>query len=155
MRAAICEVTSTEASSQRLTEQYLKFIATLLIESSRVFVILKSIADLHGLGIVHLDVKPSNFCGDLLLDYGLSTFAGMELSPKVATLNYKSPELCEDRWSEGGGEAVDMWAAACVIYEIVRAWLKESGYEVHKRRRLFNGKGKDEVRRQQRKFFKR
>ncbi|GMI17808.1 hypothetical protein TrLO_g1771 [Triparma laevis f. longispina] len=98
----------------------------------RLFKLICSVNDLHNLSIVHLDIKPSNFHGTTLLDYGLSTYSGLETSTKVATLNYKSPELCEDFWGEGGGEAVDVWGVG-----------------------LFNGRNKVEVRKQQAKFCKR
>ncbi|GMH59855.1 hypothetical protein TL16_g02915 [Triparma laevis f. inornata] len=98
----------------------------------RLFKLICSVNDLHNLSIVHLDIKPSNFHGITLLDYGLSTYSGLETSTKVATLNYKSPELCEDFWGEGGGEAVDVWGVG-----------------------LFNGRNKVEVRKQQAKFCKR
>jgi serine/threonine protein kinase len=61
----------------------------------RLFKLISSVNDLHALGIVHLDVKPSNFHGSTLLDYGLSTYSGLETSTKVATLNYKSPEVSD------------------------------------------------------------
>ncbi|GMH97711.1 hypothetical protein TrVE_jg4318 [Triparma verrucosa] len=122
----------------------------------RLFKLISSVNDLHALGIVHLDVKPSNFHGSTLLDYGLSTYSGLETSTKVATLNYKSPELCDDFWSDGGGEAVDVWAVGCVVYEVVREWLKGRGLLAEgKRRRLFNGRNKVEVRKQQAKFCRR
>ena len=51
---------------------------------------------------------------------------------------------------------MDVWAVGCVVYEVVREWLKGRGLLAEgKRRRLFNGRNKVEVRKQQAKFCRR
>ncbi len=78
---------------------------------------------LHGLGIGHLDVKPSNLIvrseHAVLVDFGLS---GRTLRPGCGTAEYGAPEV----WLADGGAvgtasvtAVDVYATACVAFELL------------------------------------
>lgn len=78
---------------------------------------------LHGLGIGHLDVKPSNLIvrGEraVLVDFGLS---GRTLRPGCGTAEYGAPEV----WLADGNSpasssvtAVDVYATACVAFELL------------------------------------
>lgn len=84
---------------------------------------------MHGVGVAHLDVKPSNVImrangGDphtlpVLVDFGL---AGRHLRPGCGTGEYGAPEIwgLSDR-SQGEAEAApaDVYAFGCVCYEIL------------------------------------
>jgi hypothetical protein len=106
------------------------------VDIDRSFEILEGVADglmaMHGKGIGHLDVKPSNvilrdpdgMAGPLpprdpvLVDFGL---AGRHVRPGCATANYGAPEI----WgSLGEGTAMsplpaDVYAYGCLAYEVL------------------------------------
>jgi mitogen-activated protein kinase 15 len=84
---------------------------------------------LHSAGVVHRDLKPSNIlinsdASIKLCDFGLARALDAEDPPEdltdyVATRWYRAPEiLC------GSGTyttAVDLWAAGCILAELIRA----------------------------------
>ncbi|XP_055853283.1 cyclin-dependent kinase 20 [Episyrphus balteatus] len=89
---------------------------------------LKGIEYLHGMGVMHRDIKPANLLiseNEILkiADFGLARlyFPDDEnklYSPQVSTRWYRAPEIL---WgSQKYGPAVDMWAAGCVIAEMLR-----------------------------------
>ena len=87
--------------------------------------LLAGLSVLHGLGVGHLDVKPSNLIvrdeAAVLVDFGLS---GRALRPGCGTAEYGAPEV----WlanaaatlpDPGDVAAVDVYAAACVAFELL------------------------------------
>jgi serine/threonine protein kinase len=72
---------------------------------------------MHGAGIAHLDVKPSNaifreVSGEpVLVDFGL---AGRHIRPGCATLCYGSPEI----WHSAAGRRINAHATAADVYAL-------------------------------------
>jgi hypothetical protein len=93
---------------------------SLTIERALVFLdgILAALEVMHGAGVGHLDIKPSNVIlrnGEtpVLVDFGLS---GQKLRPGCGTLEYCAPEvlgLVDSRVPQ----PVDMYAFACTAFE--------------------------------------
>jgi serine/threonine protein kinase len=93
--------------------------------------LLEGIEWLHGLSIVHRDVKMSNLLlndrGILkIADFGMARNVGTQedgrsvhgaLSPRVITLWYRAPEVLFG--DTGYGIAVDVWAVGCVLGELL------------------------------------
>ncbi|XP_035693860.1 serine/threonine-protein kinase PLK2-like [Branchiostoma floridae] len=80
---------------------------------------------LHGLGIVHRDLKLGNFFltenMDVKIgDFGLATNAAEEGEDRKRTIcgtpNYIAPEVLQKK---GHGYAADMWALGCAIYTML------------------------------------
>jgi casein kinase II subunit alpha len=79
----------------------------------------------HGLGIMHRDVKPQNICIDhkrrklRLIDWGLAEFylPDGKWGTQVGSKHYKAPEL----WMGDGryDYRVDLWAVGCMLAAIV------------------------------------
>lgn len=87
--------------------------------------ILEGLSYLHSNQIVHRDIKCSNILVNAegivkVADFGLSTqFVGTGLmsgKKTVATLWYRAPELLT---GADYSEAIDMWAAGCVMGELI------------------------------------
>ncbi|MCC6522035.1 MAG: serine/threonine protein kinase, partial [Polyangiaceae bacterium] len=86
--------------------------------------VLAGLEAMHGTGVAHLDVKPSNAIlretGEaVLVDFGL---AGRKLRPGCATLCYGSPEV----WEAEPGTSLaphpsDIYAFGCFAYEVMTA----------------------------------
>mmetsp|Transcript_37825 Transcript_37825/g.87571 ORF Transcript_37825/g.87571 Transcript_37825/m.87571 type:complete len:404 (+) Transcript_37825:55-1266(+) len=83
---------------------------------------------LHGLGFVHLDVKPENVMrfGESwkLIDLGSCLPTDGYVSPADFTPLYASPELAKAALAEGGAPlcacpALDMWAAGVVLLDVL------------------------------------
>ena len=85
-----------------------------------------AISLLHSRGIVHNDLKPSNFlftdgCRLKLIDFGVSRqlevdkTSQVELDKLCGTLDYMSPERLSDRRTSPAG---DVWALGCILHEL-------------------------------------
>ncbi|MDX6475793.1 MAG: hypothetical protein QOH95_1304 [Gaiellaceae bacterium] len=82
----------------------------------------QALDQLHGAGVVHRDVKPSNVLigdeGAVLADFGLARTAdSTQLTREgqlVGTAHYLAPELIE---GEPADAASDIYAFACLLYE--------------------------------------
>jgi serine/threonine protein kinase len=88
--------------------------------------LLLGLSALHDAGFVHRDIKPANILitsdnvlkiGDLGLARNLLQSSARKLSNHVVTPCYRSPELLLA--DSNYGLPVDIWSAACVIYEMV------------------------------------
>lgn len=80
---------------------------------------------IHSKNIIHRDIKPENLLVDRsqgllkISDFGSATFSkgAGPLETYVISRYYRPPEVILK--SEQYGPAVDVWSAACVIYEMV------------------------------------
>lgn len=125
----VLELLEGQSLEDRLEAGAIAFEETLRIARE----ILEALAALHSLNIVHRDLKPSNVFltphGVKLLDFGLAQFARSSSRDAegvtttlltapgmvVGTLNYMAPEQVD---FERTGPTADLFAAACVIYEM-------------------------------------
>lgn len=79
---------------------------------------------MHGVGIAHLDVKPSNVIlrssgAPVLVDFGLS---GRRLRPGCGTGSYGAPEVwSSDEGAEQSPMPADVYAMGCLAYELLTA----------------------------------
>jgi eukaryotic-like serine/threonine-protein kinase len=104
-----------------------KVIASHVLTMERAFALLDGVlaglAAMHGVGVGHLDVKPSNVIlrdgvQPVLVDFGL---AGRHLRPGCGTSSYGAPEV----WGivPDGGKATparaDIYSFGCLAYEVL------------------------------------
>lgn len=89
------------------------------------FQLLSGLKHCHAKCIAHRDIKPQNLLLQLkldqlkLCDFSLSRLVAVgreKQTQKVASLWYRSPEVILG--AESKGWALDMWSAACVIWEM-------------------------------------
>ncbi len=89
---------------------------------SLVLGVAEGVAAMHGAGLAHLDLKPSNVIvrdGEraVLVDYGLS---GRRLRPGCATAAYGAPEVWTAEPDAGGSPLpADVYALACTVFEVL------------------------------------
>lgn len=80
---------------------------------------------MHGVGVAHLDVKPSNIIlrssaseeiKPVLVDFGL---AGRKIRPGCATVHYGAPEVWSTKRTEVDPMPTDVYAFSCLAFELV------------------------------------
>jgi serine/threonine protein kinase len=77
---------------------------------------------LHGSGVVHLDLKPSNVClrdgRPVLIDFGIARAPGLTRCPGApkGSPPYMAPEQCRD---EPATPSTDLFALGALLYEAV------------------------------------
>ncbi|KAI8930680.1 hypothetical protein NX059_012289 [Plenodomus lindquistii] len=87
--------------------------------------ILRGLAALHQLGMIHTDLKPDNIlisCEEneenpsiRIIDFGCAVVDDESNDHLITTLPYRAPEvILKQRWNF----SVDIWSAACVIVEL-------------------------------------
>lgn len=93
--------------------------------------ILAGLGAMHGMGIAHLDVKPSNVIlrdetTPVLVDFGLS---GRQLRPGCGTLEYCAPEILGviPEGYDPEPTKADIYAFACMAYEMLTGKLLFDG----------------------------
>ena len=120
---------------ENLTERHARRISVQVIEA---------VAHLHGMGIVHRDIKPDNIlCTDRaphvrgrvkLGDFGFAaeydTRIGAQLTRLLGTPEYSAPEIVAEAVARNKGlkkadksysycEKIDLWSLGCVVYELL------------------------------------
>ncbi len=91
------------------------------------------VAAMHGAGLAHLDLKPSNVilrdgARPVLVDYGLS---GRRLRPGCASAAYGAPEVWTSEPDAGGSPLpADVYALACLAFEALTGEPLFSGGEL-------------------------
>jgi len=102
-------------SPQPLTDEHIQYF---------VYQILRGLKCIHSAHVIHRDLKPGNLlvnsnCDLKICDFGLGRSAIVlpELTEYVTTRWYRAPEvlLCSDTYSY----AIDVWAAGCILYEML------------------------------------
>jgi len=102
-------------SPQLLTDEHIQYF---------VYQLLRGLKCIHSAHVIHRDLKPGNLlvnhnCDLKICDFGLGRSAIMqpELTEYVTTRWYRAPEvlLCSDTYSY----AIDVWAAGCILYEML------------------------------------
>jgi eukaryotic-like serine/threonine-protein kinase len=85
--------------------------------------VLAGLEAMHGVGVGHLDVKPSNVIlrgggAPVLVDFGL---AGRHLRPGCATASYGAPEIWVDPSKLAGASPLpaDVYSFGCFAYEVL------------------------------------
>jgi serine/threonine protein kinase/Flp pilus assembly protein TadD len=83
------------------------------------------LAEVHGRGIIHRDVKPANLMLTeqgiaKIIDFGLATLAGssksIEVRSSIGSIAYMSPEQAQGENIDVG---TDVWSLGVVLYEMV------------------------------------
>jgi hypothetical protein len=112
--------------------QYIKNNEIMSLENFQLIArqLIDGIAYMHNFGIIHRDLKPENILLSgsnvvKIADLGMCRFVldmNKCMTPVVATLWYRSPELLLNQSSENltYGGYIDMWAIGCILAEIWR-----------------------------------
>ena len=100
-----------------------------------------NIRELHAANIRMQDLKPGNLLidgkGDIFLsDFGLAHLIVQTMPQTAATSgggtpNYSAPELLDTELSAGPTEKIDVWAFACVAYELLTGRVPWQGKSPH------------------------
>lgn len=83
--------------------------------------VLAGLEAMHAVGVGHLDIKPENVvlrdgATAVLVDFGL---AGRTVKPGCASGPYGAPEIWVDDESQSPAPAADIYAFACLAYELL------------------------------------
>lgn len=84
--------------------------------------LLQGLSDIHKVGVVHMDIKPSNILIDekeniCYIDFGISLKKG-NIVHLGSTLWYRAPELLKNGIVEASS-SIDIWSLGCIIYELI------------------------------------
>lgn len=84
--------------------------------------VLRSLAFLHSLGLIHADLKPENIlmksysqCEVKVIDLGSSCFVTDRLSSYVQSRSYRAPEVI---LGLPYGQKIDVWSLGCIVAEL-------------------------------------
>jgi len=85
--------------------------------------ILAALSFVHGVGILHCDLKPENLllssysrCRVKVIDFGSSCFVTDHLTSYIQSRSYRAPEVilgCEY------GPKIDVWSLGCILFELL------------------------------------
>ncbi|BDA40915.1 probable dual specificity tyrosine-phosphorylation-regulated kinase at C-terminar half [Coccomyxa sp. Obi] len=89
--------------------------------------VLRSLAFLHSLGLIHSDLKPENIliksysrCEVKVIDFGSSCFTTDQLSSYVQSRSYRAPEVI---LGLPYGQKVDVWSLGCILAELLSGFV--------------------------------